>query len=421
MTGAADALEWLYGLQVHGMKLGLTNITELLRRLGDPQDSFRSIHVAGSDGKGSTAAFAEAVLRRSGLRTGLYTSPHLVDFNERIRVSGRMIGEDDLARLAALIRPEAEEMAAEGMRCTFFEAATALAFAHFRDEGVDIAVIEVGMGGRFDATNVITPEACVITNISLEHTGHLGTTLTGIAREKAGIIKPGVPCATMNGDEVSAVLSEAAAAAGAPLTRISGDDIAVLSSGRDGLTFAFGGDEYSLQVPGRHQAGNAALALTALSFLDDPDGRIRDSMREGLAEAQWPCRMQQVRGLPLIIDSTHTGRGAEDLAADIGELYGRVLPVLGVLDDKDVGRMAAALATVADRVVVTAPDSERAMPADKVAEAVSGLFGEVLRADGVAAAMDAAVAARRTDEMILVTGSLHMAGEALQWLRKMSS
>lgn len=415
---AGGFLDWLYGLQVHGIKLGLTSITELLRRLGDPQDRFKSVHVAGTDGKGSVAACIEAVLRRSGFATGLYTSPHLVDFNERIRVSGRMIDDERLSELAAELMPVVDGMAAEGMRCTFFEATTALAFMHFEREGVEYAVVEVGMGGRFDATNVITPEVCAICNISLEHTEYLGCTLESIAYEKAGVMKPGVPCVTMNSDPVFETLSAVAAEKGAPLTRVLPEDIVLRASRRDGVDFTYRGEDRTVSIPGRHQAANAALAIAALSTLDGFEERIRDNLREGLASTEWACRMQKVGGLPLIIDVTHTRKGSEDLAADIRELYGKVLLVFGALGDKDLEHISENLSGIAERAIVTAPDSDRAASVDRLLPIAEGFFEQVVPAADVAEAMDTAFGMRHEDETILVTGSLHMAGEALVWLRR---
>ncbi|MFA6803026.1 MAG: Mur ligase family protein, partial [Candidatus Methanomethylophilaceae archaeon] len=228
-----DALRWLYGLSVHGIKLGLINITELLKRVGNPQNSFRSIHVAGTDGKGSTCAMIDSVLRESGIRTGLYTSPHLIDFNERIAVSGRNVSDDELCALMDGMIPVVDDMQREGMQCTFFEVTTAIAFLHFARMKVEYAVVEVGMGGRFDATNLILPEVSVITNISLEHTAYLGDTVEKIAFEKAGIIKEKVPVITVNKGGPLEVIRTVASSKGSELIAI--DDVSVISLEEDGV------------------------------------------------------------------------------------------------------------------------------------------------------------------------------------------
>ena len=201
-----EFLAWLYGLSAHGIKLGLENTRELLKRLGNPQEHFGSVHVAGTDGKGSVCAIIHSILTASGVRTGLYTSPHILEFNERISVCGVPISDEELADLAARVVPHVNGMAENNMLCTFFEVTTAIAFLHFMEKGVEYAVVEVGMGGRFDSTNVIVPDVTVINNISIDHTEYLGNTIEKIAYEKAGIIKPGVPCVTINGESAYSVI-----------------------------------------------------------------------------------------------------------------------------------------------------------------------------------------------------------------------
>lgn len=250
-------MEWLYGLQMTGIKLGLDNITELLRRMGDPHLSYPCIHVAGSDGKGSTAAAIASVLKASGLRVGLYTSPHILDFRERIAVDGEPIPEKDIDRILGKVRHFAEDMRESGMQCTFFEVSTAAAFEHFSHSRVDIAVVEVGMGGRLDATNVVVPAACAITGISLEHTGYLGNTIREIAAEKAGIIKPGVPVITYNTGDALDVIRARCDELGSPLHLIDPRQVADVRLGRKGTRFSFGGREWYISVPGRYEALDA--------------------------------------------------------------------------------------------------------------------------------------------------------------------
>ncbi len=411
-------LEWLYGLQVHGVKLGLTNITELLRRMGNPQNEFRCIHVAGTDGKGSTCACIESILRVSGVRTGLYTSPHLTDFNERVRVCGDMISDEELSDLASEVVSIVEDMETQGMRCTFFEVTTAIAFLYFKRKGVEYAVVEVGMGGRFDATNVISPEVCVICNISLEHTEFLGDTIEKIAFEKAGIIKSGVPCVTLNSEPAFGVISKVASDRSSVLTRIVEDDIHILASSPDTLEFMYKEDSYKVSIPGRHQAKNASMAIVAVSELGIFDARLKDHIGEGLSSVSWPCRMQKLEGLPIIMDVTHTRAGAEELAKDISELYGKVLVVFGVLGDKDIEHIAQSIASITEKVVVTVPDSVRAAPLNCVLPVMKYLIPDVSEAGSVGEAIEIAMNARKGDEVILVTGSFYMAGDALRWLRR---
>ncbi len=413
-----DVLEWLYGLQLHGIKLGLTNITELLRRLGDPQDRFHTIHVAGTDGKGSTCACIESMLRVSGLRTGLYTSPHLTEFNERIMVSGESISEEELSQLASYVMPIVKDMEKDGTRCTFFEVTTAIALMHFHRKGVEYAVIEVGMGGRFDATNVIHPDVCVICNISLEHTEFLGDTVEKIAFEKAGIIKPGVPCITLNPEPAVGVISKVAIERGADLIVIDQKDISVIGSNRDSLAFRYKNEPYRVSIPGRHQARNASLAIEAVSRLDIFEERVQFHMKKGLSSVSWPCRMQRFEKHSIVIDVTHTRAGSEDLASDILELYGKVLLVFGVLGDKDIIHISENLAKISDRVIVTVPDSVRAAPIERVIPIMRGHFTSVEQARNVGEAIRMAMEERKGGETILVTGSFYMAGDALTWLKR---
>lgn len=416
VIGKEEFLEWLYGLQVHGIKLGLTNITELMRRLGDPQKELRCIHVAGTDGKGSTCACIESILRTAGIRTGLYTSPHLTDFNERIRVCGECITDDELAELASEIMPVVRSMDGDGMECTFFEVTTAMAFVHFRRRDVGYAVIEVGMGGRFDATNVITPDVCVICNISMEHTEYLGDTVEKIAFEKAGIIKSGVPCITLNSEPAFGVIANVAEEHGAPLTRVDPDDIVIENNGPKMLSFTYKEEEYRVAIPGRHQAKNAAMAIEAVSKLSIYGQCLRCNLKKGLKSVVWPCRMQKLDGLPLIMDVTHTRAGSADLAKDISEICGKVTLVFGVLGDKDIEHISQNLSQIADRVIITVPDSVRAAPMDRVLSIMRNYFKEVTEEENVGKAIEEAL--RIADGQILVTGSFYMAGDALKWLRK---
>ena len=302
-----SAVRWLFAQEARGIKFGLANTNELLSRLGDPHHSFRSLHVAGTNGKGSVSAMAEAVLREAGYRTGLYTSPHLVDFRERIRVDGECIGEREMLRLAEEVREIAEDMRALGdeKRLTFFELTTAMAFAHFADSGVEQAVVEVGMGGRLDSTNVIAPDCVAISKIAMEHTAFLGNTLAAIASEKAGTIKPSVPVVTLDqAPEVLEVFRARASAVSAPL-RVVGQDVRyeVLSSTLDGTEVYLEEIDRAVTVPlvGRYQGENCALACSALAELMKRGVYIPDeAFPRGLAAVRWPGRLEVVAHSPRI-------------------------------------------------------------------------------------------------------------------------
>lgn len=407
-----EMTSWLYGLSVHGIKLGLTNITELLDRLGNPQGSFKAIHVAGTDGKGSTCAMIESILRCSGVRTGLYTSPHILDFNERMRVDGIPITDDELEHYVSVIRGHVEDMRSQGMQCTFFEATTAIAFEFFRDRGVEYAVIEVGMGGRFDATNVIHPEVSVITNISMEHTEYLGDTLEKIAYEKAGIIKENVPVITSNGGVALDVIRRVATPLSSDVTVI--DDVSVISVDEKMTRAAYKGREYDIDLVGRYQARNAALAIEAVSpFVSQSD------IDEGLRTVYWPCRLQKMDDLPVIVDVSHTAAGSKVTFDAVKEIYGDVTVVFGILGDKDIDSISRSLSGIASRIVVTSPHSDRAAGRDVVMDAIARYNHDVRYIEDIDEAIDTAMSVRG-DGNVLITGSLFMAEGAMRWLGRTS-
>jgi dihydrofolate synthase/folylpolyglutamate synthase len=412
-----EILAWMYGLGINAIKLGLRNITELAHRLGDPQNSYRTIHVAGTDGKGSTCAMIASALRCSGIRTGLYTSPHIVDFNERMEIDGVQITDDQLSALAAKVRPLVEDMAKEGMACTFFEVTTAMAFEFFREMKVEYAVIEVGMGGRFDATNIIVPEVSVITNISLEHMQFLGDTVEKIAYEKAGIIKDGVPAVTANTGSRLKVIRDVAMLHHAEVFAVGGAK--VVSSGQGGIEAEIDGRVYRVGIPGDYQAMNAQMAVAALSLISCAD-RVAPHVAEGLSSVVWPCRMQRIAGRPLILDVSHTAAGSDAMTENIAKIYGRVTVVLGVLNDKRIDVIAKNISTIASKVIVTVPESERAMPMERMVEALRPYVTDVRTSTGFDDAIAQALSLRG-GEYILVTGSFVTAAEAVKWLKRTSA
>ena len=410
-------LKWLYGLSVHGIKLGLTNTIELLNRLGNPQNSFRKIHVAGTDGKGSTSAMMASILRESGFRTGLYTSPHIVEFNERISLNGENISDEDVRTLISVIRPIVEDMRKDGMQCTFFEVTTAMAFLHFRENDIDYAVVEVGMGGRFDATNVIVPDVSVITTISMEHTEYLGDTLEKIAGEKAGIIKERVPVVTNNEGIAYDVIFKKALEKGAQLFKVPEPQLTNVT--QDSTSFTYKGSEYTVGIPGRYQAYNACLAIEAMSQMPF-SSKVAPHIRDGLEKTRWPCRMQKLKDLPIILDVTHTKVGSKALAENIAEIYGKVTIVFGVLSDKDIAGIAENLSTIASKIIITKPISERSADLRTVKKEVRAKIGDVIVEPKIFDAFDKGMELRG-DEMLLITGSFIMAEDALKWLKRTSA
>ncbi len=419
MNHLQQSLAWLFSLNARGMKLGLDNTRELLRRLGDPQNDFKSIHVAGSNGKGSVCALIHSIMSQAGIRAGLYTSPHLLRFNERMRIADEQIDDYELSELIDRCRPIAEAMAAEGMELTFFEITTAMAFLHFSEKQVEYVVVETGMGGRLDSTNVVNPALSVITPISIEHSEYLGRTLREIASEKAGIIKPDTPVVANSGDEVREVVSARAADLGSMVHYLEDDVYSLVSMGREGIVLNYAGKEYEVGISGSIQAGNAATAILAMEVLGDDRIGEKD-IRKGLADCNWPCRMQLVgNDPPTVVDVTHTTMGAKSLAKDFPSVYGpgNIL-VIGVLLDKDVNGLASALGPVFRKVVATEPDSDRGMAADAVGRAFMHHCEDVTVEEKVGDAIRLAYDNLEMGETVLVTGSLYTAGDALRWLAK---
>jgi len=419
-----STLEWLFGLETMGIKLGLGNITELLRRLGDPQTSFRSVHVAGTNGKGSVSAMLASILKEQGYRTGLYTSPHLVDFRERIQVDGVMIPSGDLVRLAEEVRGQVEDMSLvnRDSHPTFFEVATALAFLHFAEKDVQQAVVEVGMGGRLDATNVINPDCSVITRIAMEHAKYLGDTLAKIAFEKAGIIKPGIPVVTAEVQgEAFETIRDIAKLANAPLVTVSpGADYQVLDCSLEGTNVYLPAMncQVRLSLIGAYQASNLGIAYKVVQQLRAKGTEISDpAFRSGIEKVRWPGRLEVVGREPRVIfDATHTPQGAEVVSKDLNHLVkGRIVLIIGVLDDKDLEGIVQPFAFISDVAIATQPLTKRAIPAGKVQEALSRYMQKVEVRTSVIEAVRSGISIAGPEDTVLVTGSIYTIGEAKAW------
>ena len=404
-------IEWLNSLGSLGMKLGLENISELLSKLGNPQNSFRSVHVAGSDGKGSTCAMIYSSLRAAGISAGSYTSPHIVSVNERISVNGNNISDEDLESILNIVRTAAEEMRTEGNECTFFEVMTAAAFLYFAEMNAEYAVLETGLGGRFDATNVVIPEISAITNISLEHTSILGNTIEKIAFEKAGIIKKGIPVVTANTGNALNTIGKISREKGSELIFADVSKIKNVNVTDSRTSMEYSGKRYEIGIPGRCQAENAIVAIEVLRRM----GIAEEHIEKGISDVKWPGRMEHIGHI--IVDVTHTASGALALSNDIEKMYGKVVLVIGMLNDKKAIEISENLSRIASDIVVTQPDSERAFPAKELEKIMKGFSSNVHFADNIGEAMD--IAERiRSGKRILITGSLFMAGDLKKWLRR---
>ena len=368
-----ETVRYLYGLQQHGIKFGLDNITNLLSALHDPHKAFPSVHIAGTNGKGSTSAIIASLLQGAGLRVGLFTSPHLVSFTERIRINGEQITEHDVIQLAEEIREVVSQSA--GFSPTFFEVVTAMALLYFKRKKIDIAVIEVGMGGRLDATNILSPEVSVITNISFDHKEFLGRTLGEIAFEKAGIIKKGIPVvASLQEPEAKAVIEQRAEEEDAELF-FYGSDFSADMKKEDvrGIIFDYSDSSMTIRdlvlpLAGVHQMQNASVAIKAamialgtvtetrrdgdagrrstavspgLRVSESPRHEIIEWIRNGLASTKWPGRLEFISEKPpVVIDGAHNPAAAAALAQVLKrtflEKYKKIIMILGIMDDKDI-------------------------------------------------------------------------------------
>lgn len=390
---------------------GLSRTRLLLKALGDPQKHLKFVHVAGSNGKGSTCAMVHSILHQAGYKTGLYISPYIQKFNERIQVDGKCIPDDRLVSITERVAKIAEAMED---RPTHFELVTAIGMEYFFEEKCDIVVLEVGMGGELDSTNAIdAPEAAVITNIGLEHTQWLGNTLEEIAFTKSGIIKKGCNAVCYDGaPEVTGVVRKVCAELGVPLTCLDFSKISSISEGLDGQRFSYDGVEYDLALLGRHQLCNASVALEVIEALRRRGWQIgEDAVRRGLRYVQWPARLEILRRDPLfLLDGGHNPQCIEALSSSLANLLPgrRFTFILGILSDKNYDQMTDMLMPLAERFLCLTPDSPRALPADELAKVLSskGASAESFGRD-----VDAALA--RAEELggpAVGLGSLYLAG-----------
>jgi len=404
----------------------LRRVEELLARLGSPHLEAKSVHIAGTKGKGSTAAMVASALTTSGYTTGLYTSPHLNTLRERFRVDGEFITEGELVSVVERLKPEVE---AVNQRATYgelttFELLTALAFAHFKLKGVDFQVLEVGLGGKYDATNIIKPEVCIITSISFDHTEVLGNTLTEIATEKAGIIKPDcVVVLSSQPDEVVAVIKKVCHSQGVELVRV-GKDVTWQSLGFDNkrqsleVKGRLGGYKLSIPLLGQYQLGNAATAVAALEVLAARGFDIsRDGIIDGLARVSWAGRFQILSQHPLmIVDGAHNPDSARKLRESLAQYFDfdRAILVTGVSFDKDIDGIVSELVPLFDKVIVTRSRHPRVMALDQLTAAFGRQGVEAQAAESIPEALSLARSIAGARDLICVAGSLFVVAEAIE-------
>lgn len=415
-----DAIRFLYGLQIFGIKLGLRNITRILREIGNPHRQFQSIHIAGTNGKGSSAAIIESVLRSAGYKTGLFTSPHLFDFSERIRVNGVPIPRRSVSRGVEILKPYIERF-----RCTFFEAATALSFQHFLNEGVEVAIVEVGMGGRLDATNVLSPLCTIITDIDHDHTEYLGHTLKRIAREKAAVIKRGGRVITSVTDpDILEVLqticrkNEATCYPTGEHCKIRAKELTSEGSLVDLQTPYHSYRGLTFSMLGRHQLRNLNAAILALDLLSENGLNIRSkNIREGVASAVWPGRLQVLGKDPLfIVDGAHNPAGMQTLVKALGELFTfeDLVLIIGVMADKQYKEMIQSIVPLASKTIVTKPKMDRALDQHTLAQEVNKISNHTEIASTVSRAVKKALELAGPNDAVCAAGSLFLVGEIVK-------
>jgi dihydrofolate synthase/folylpolyglutamate synthase len=395
-----DSVQFLYALgnEMKTAKLGLERIQQVLAALGHPERAFRVVHVAGTNGKGSTCAMIEAGLRAAGVRTGMFTSPHLVEPTERIQVDGIPVTKAQFSRAFDVVHQAAEPL---DLDChpTYFETVTAMAFWQFREMGVETAVVEVGLGGRLDSTNVVQPAVTVITPVDLDHQAFLGDTIEAIAGEKAGILKAGVPAVfTRQRPDAMAVLEARASALGMRVRRA--EEFAIRDLEMDARGSRFSGIECPLA--GEHQVDNAVTAALALEELGVSP--------KGIAEARWPGRLEHISPNPdILLDGAHNPAGARALARYLERYYGdrKRWMIFGAMRDKAIEEIAGILFPLADELILTAPDSPRALTPEELAR----LDGRARVVLNVGEALQLAAQEASAEDVIIVTGSLFLVGE----------
>ncbi|HZV47872.1 MAG TPA: folylpolyglutamate synthase/dihydrofolate synthase family protein [Thermodesulfovibrionales bacterium] len=424
-----ESIQYLYNLREHGIKFGLDNISRLVSELGNPHKLFHTLHVGGTNGKGSTSAIAASILQAAGFNVGLFTSPHLISFTERIRINGAEITERDVVGLAEEVRDVASRI--DDFSPTFFEVVTAMALLYFSRQKIDIAVMEVGMGGRLDATNIISPDVCVITQISYDHMEFLGKTLREIAQEKAGIIKKGIPVVTAHQEpEAMDVIKTKAKKNDAELYTYESDFSSVPGSeDTSGIHFDYHDahiriDDLYLPLAGVHQMQNASVAIKAVSLISQP---MTDRfIKEGLEKTKWPGRLECIHhDPPVLIDGAHNPAAAAVLSQALQNIflktYKRIILILGIMGDKDIAGILKPLLPLASDSILTRPSYTRAASPETLARIAESMgYSNVHTAHTVKDALEMGMKDARNFQLgsalIVVTGSFYTIGEAKEVL-----
>jgi dihydrofolate synthase/folylpolyglutamate synthase len=413
-----QSLDYLYGLEKFGMIFNLTQVERILNAIGDPHKEIQTIHIGGTNGKGSTAAMMSSILQKEGYRVGLYTSPHLIRFTERIKVNGKEIEEEEVAALAGWMRKEIE---ASGILppFTFFDFTTAMALHYFKQKLVDLAILEVGLGGRLDSTNVVDPLIAIITNIAKDHEEYLGKSILKIAQEKAGIIKKGRPLITAATQPlVLRLFSKVCQGKESPYFRVGKEFRYVRAEDGDfdyeGLNRKLWG--IHLNLKGFHQVINATTALGAMEVLEDLGYRVSThAMIDGLKEVDWPGRLEMVSSSPrVILDGAHNPAGALVLKESLEKefQYQNLILLIGIMKDKDIQSMLHLLAPLAHHIIFTKPHTDRAAAPSLLKKALGQNGKKAEIAEDLREAIERGLSLTQEEDLLCITGSLYTVGEA---------
>jgi dihydrofolate synthase/folylpolyglutamate synthase len=417
------SLDYLYRLEKFGMIFGLTQVKRILNAIGNPHREIQAIHIGGTNGKGSTAAMMHSILQKEGYRVGLYTSPHLIRFTERIKVNGEEIEEGEVAALAEWMKKEIEA-AGISPPFTFFDFTTAMALHYFNQKLVDMAILEVGLGGRLDSTNVVDPLISIITNIAKDHEAYLGKTILKIAKEKAGIIKKGKPLITAaTQPQVLHLFSKICQEKESPYFRIGKEFLYARAENGDfdyeGINRKLWGIHLSLK--GSHQVINATTALGAMEVLEELGYRVStEAMVDGLREVDWPGRLEMVSSSPrVILDGAHNPAGILVLKESLKKefQYQHLILLVGIMKDKDIRSMLHLLAPMADTIILTQPHTERATPPSLLKKALGQNGKKAEIAEDLKEAIERGLSLTGEEDLLCITGSLYTVGEARAYFR----
>lgn len=405
-----QAVDYIHSLLAFGIKPGLERIQVLLDELGNPQNDLRFIHVAGTNGKGSTSTMLACILKAAGYKTGLFTSPYVFSFCERIQINNENIPENELAGVVARVKTAIEVLHAKGIVPTEFEAITATALLYFQEQRCDYAVMEVGLGGRFDSTNIIpAPEVCVITSISLDHTKILGDTVAQIASEKAGILKPGSACVTTTYQDSTAlsVIRETAAQQDCALTVANADSVKLLSESLEKTEFAYCGETYTIHLSGRHQIENAVGVIEAAKRVA---GVTAAHIRQGLQNTVMRGRMEYRKGTPpMLLDGGHNPECAEALAAVLARFApSQITAVIGMMEDKDTKQYLSAIAPFCKAIYFTKPSNPRAAEPALLQASINRVNINTFTENNPKSALRLAIESTPPDGLVLVCGSFYL-------------